>query len=118
MSISSGKLPEFVKKFYVKVIEFCLEYCESIPVGQPTDYRPRQGGEIKAEVFPNFPLLAEKNRYKADEKGSRKDDDVWGVEDVPRPISPLFYFPGPYLFLYRYVLRVGSRGVCAGLMSF
>ena len=32
MSNSSGKLPEFVKKIYVKVIEFCLEYCESIPV--------------------------------------------------------------------------------------
>ena len=78
MSNSSGKLPEFVKKIYVKVIEFCLEYCESIPVRQPTDYTPRQGGEIKAEVFPKFPLLAEKNRYKADEKGSRKDDDVWG----------------------------------------
>ena len=59
-------------------VENCLKYCESIPVRQTTDYTPRQEGEIKAEVFPNFPLLAEKNRYKADEKGSRIDDDVRG----------------------------------------
>ena len=38
-----------------------------------SDYVHRVSGEIKAEVFPNFPLLKQKNKYNADEKGSRED---------------------------------------------
>ena len=77
MVLADGKLPKFVKTYFVKVLEFCIAYCDSLPVRNYSDYLQREGGEIKAEVFPNFPLLNEKNKYKADEKGSKKDIDVW-----------------------------------------
>ena len=74
---SNGKLPHFVKTFYAKILEFCSNYCDDIPVRGENDYKRRTGGEIKAEVFPNFPLIKERNKYKADEKGNKKDADVW-----------------------------------------
>ena len=77
MPLNEGRIPEFVKSFYVKVLQFCKEYCDSLPVRDKSDYSQRNGEEIKTEMFPSFPLLREKNRYKADERGSRKDSDVW-----------------------------------------
>ena len=59
---SDGKLPNFVKKYFVEILKFCMQYCDSLPVRQDSDYLQRIGGEIKAEVFPNFPLLKEKKQ--------------------------------------------------------
>ena len=94
---SDGKLPNFVKKYFVEILKFCMQYCDSLPVRQDSDYLQRIGGEIKAEVFPNFPLLKEKNKYKADEKGSKKDSDVW--EGLCSKLFPENSLLTPGLFL-------------------
>ena len=97
MVLCDGKLPNFVKSLYANILTFCEEYLKLLPVRTKDDYQERLGGEIKAEDFPNFPLIVEKNKYKADERGNRKDKDVW--EGLCSKLFPENSLLTPGLFL-------------------
>ena len=42
MVLADGKLPKFVKTYFVKVLEFCIAYCDSLPVRNYSDYLQRE----------------------------------------------------------------------------
>ena len=70
-----GKISQSIRTLYIHIIEFCIDYLETIPVRKEDDYEPHSK-EIKSEVFPNFLILKEKTKYKADEKGSKQEKNV------------------------------------------
>ena len=83
-SISAGKIPQFVKNFFVTLIQFCLDFFEKCPERFEEDYIERRGGEVKSEWFPNMPLLREKANYKVNDRTSLSDKEVmeYGCEKI------------------------------------
>ena len=76
MEGAQGSLPSYVKKMYVEILTFCLDYYNKCPDRQITDYSSRITGESKSLFFPNLPLIRQKARYEADSKGSSFDKDA------------------------------------------
>ena len=58
-----GKISQSIRTLYIHIIEFCIDYLETIPVRKEDDYEPHSK-EIKSEVFPNFLILKEKQSIK------------------------------------------------------
>ena len=73
---SRGKLPLSIRKLYVGVINFCLNYYQHCPTRRSTDYVRRTGGEIKGEWFPAFKLLRQPPLYQADKKNNLMDKEA------------------------------------------
>ena len=77
LPLSNGDIPLGVKKLYSAIISFVLEFYEKLDIrDQDADYSRRQG-EIKAEVFPQFPTIFQRPMYEADRRLSKKDKDSW-----------------------------------------
>ena len=74
MPASRGKLPNFVKTFYIGVIEFCLDYKDKCSVRNTTDYDLRTQGEMKSQFYPNMPLI--KERYELDNRSNGEKDNL------------------------------------------
>ena len=78
MTLSNGRIPQTIKKLYGEIIKFTLDFYNSLEVREREhDYSRRQDGEIKSEVFPQFPVLFDRPKYEADQRSSKKDKDAW-----------------------------------------
>ena len=93
---NKGQLPKSIRSLYSKVFEFCLNFISEMPKRTEADYSPRSL-EIKTEVFPNFPILREKNKYKADIRNNRKEKEV--SEDLCSKLFPETAKLTPGLFI-------------------
>ena len=73
--LNEGNIPAYVKYFYVKLIQFTIDFYRSCPMREEGDYI-RRTGEIKGEWMPNFVLKRERAKYQADERSSVADQEA------------------------------------------
>ena len=81
----------------ISLIDFTLQFYDSLPEREPSNYKIRTEGEIKTECFPLFSLKRERARYEADQRGSNKDKDSW--DDLCSKLFPVHTQLTPGLFL-------------------
>ena len=71
LPLSNGKIPQGIKKLYAAIIKFVIDFYESLEIRDPELYSKRDG-EIKAEVFSQFPTKYQRPLYEADQKAVKK----------------------------------------------
>ena len=68
-------LPDAVRKIYITLIQFVLQFDAKLPYRTAKDYTKRVQGEIEGQIIPLFPPMYERARYTADDRYSNKDRD-------------------------------------------
>ena len=77
MTLSDGRIPQSIKNLCGEIIKFTLDFYNSLEVREREhDYSRRQDGEIKSEVFPQFPVLFDRPKYEANQRSSKKGKDA------------------------------------------
>ena len=76
MRTEFGMLPEHVGAFYASLIEFVVNFYNSLPERSESDYTRRENGEIPNQFFPHFPLLYDRPKYSADNENG-EDEKFW-----------------------------------------